>query len=284
MLSEEHRELLIANVAEVLEDKPYLTPEEIHDRLLANYWDALPLAIVNEILWDAETPFFHEPIRWIVDQDDDAGDDEEGDVEADVDEPDEAVPSVASSREDDPLYRALAEAYGPRVYLLGRSGVGLMYLVEHMFITPLDAEAELELFKRHEAELFAREMLAEGKPLEADIERDLQWIVQDGFLAMCAILVSAQRSVIEETLPLVDQGVGFEALIQMANAAMLHLFDRWDYTTGAVFDDQVRADVRETVTKLLLGHNFARFPEEVMDVASMSARLDFMRDVEAEEE
>ena len=137
----------------------------------------------------------------------------------------------------------------------GRDSVGL-YLDEIARTPLLDAATEVELSKTIEAGLFAKALLDEGRvgrkkggaPKSAT-EAELQWIVEEGELAMqrfinanLRLVVSIARKYGRSQMPMLD-------LIQEGNTGLIRAVEKFDYAKGYKFSTYATWWVRQAITR-----------------------------------
>ena len=112
----------------------------------------------------------------------------------------------------------------------------------------LTAEQELELAKRIERGQLAREELSSGK-VSPFRQRELQKIIDNGWLAMDQLLKSNSRLVISVAKKYVGRGVPFLDLIQEGNIGLMRSAKKYNYKLGNKFSTYATWWIRQAITR-----------------------------------
>ncbi|MEO9221120.1 MAG: sigma-70 family RNA polymerase sigma factor, partial [Mycobacteriaceae bacterium] len=111
-----------------------------------------------------------------------------------------------------------------RVYL---NGIGRTAL--------LTAADEVELSKRVEAGLYARNILDSGTKLTAARKRDLNTVVREGHAARQRLLEANLRLVVSLAKRYTGRGMPLLDLIQEGNLGLIRAMEKFDYAKGFKF-------------------------------------------------
>jgi RNA polymerase primary sigma factor len=143
-----------------------------------------------------------------------------------------------------PTREAAASADSVRLYL---NQIGQVALLE--------AEQEVDLAKRIEAGLYARELLRQANEVEAEFptqrRRDLNLIVRDGNKAYHAFLEANLRLVVSLAKKYTGRGISFQDLIQEGNLGLIRAVEKFDYKKGYKFSTYATWWIRKWVRDAL---------------------------------
>ncbi len=127
--------------------------------------------------------------------------------------------------------------------------VGL-YLREVGRVPLLTAEQEVELAKRIERGLKARDELARGRVSEKR-RRELQALIEDGWAAREHLITANSRLVISVAKKYMGRGVPFLDLIQEGNIGLIRATKKFDYRRGHKFSTYATWWIRQAVTRAI---------------------------------
>ena len=180
---------------------------------------------------------------------------EEGFVISDVDDTDEPIQTVT-------VAGATADPVKDYLKQIGK-------------VPLLNAEQEVELAKRIEAGLFAEQKLNETKKkLEKKLERDLQWIAEDGRRAKNHLLEANLRLVVSLAKRYTGRGMLFLDLIQEGNLGLIRAVEKFDYTKGYKFSTYATWWIRQAITRAMADQaRTIRIPVHMVEVINKLARV-----------
>lgn len=124
-----------------------------------------------------------------------------------------------------------------------------LYLREAAHHSILDAEEEIALVKKMEAEKRAQMRLDQGVPLEE--RRILERQVEEGKVARQHLIRSNLRLVISIAKRYRGQGLTFLDLIQEGNVGLMRAVDKFDYRQGNRFSTYATWWIRQAITRAL---------------------------------
>jgi RNA polymerase primary sigma factor len=148
------------------------------------------------------------------------------------------------------------------------------YLKQIGKVALLNAEQEVELAKRIEAGLFAEERLAKEEDLERKLQRELQWIANDGRLAKNHLLEANLRLVVSLAKRYTGRGMLFLDLIQEGNLGLIRAVEKFDYTKGYKFSTYATWWIRQAITRAMADQaRTIRIPVHMVEVINKLARV-----------
>ncbi len=141
------------------------------------------------------------------------------------------------------------------------------YLKQIGKVPLLSAEQEIDLAKRIEAGLFARERLDTELDLPADLRADLEWIAEDGALAKERMLEANLRLVVSIAKRYTGRGMLFLDLIQEGNLGLIRTIEKFDYTLGFKFSTYATWWIKQAITRAMADQSRTiRIPVHMVEV------------------
>ncbi|MFN2176908.1 MAG: sigma-70 family RNA polymerase sigma factor [Anaerolineales bacterium] len=125
-----------------------------------------------------------------------------------------------------------------------------LYLKEVGRVPLLTAEEEVELAQRIEQGRLSREELARGN-VTARRRQELQFFIQDGWLAREHLITANSRLVISVAKKYMGRGVPFLDLIQEGNIGLIRAAKKFDYRRGHKFSTYATWWIRQAVTRAI---------------------------------
>lgn len=125
-----------------------------------------------------------------------------------------------------------------------------LYLKEVGRVPLLTAEEEVELAQRIENGRLSREELARGN-VGARRRQELQYLIQDGWLAREHLITANSRLVISVAKKYMGRGVPFLDLIQEGNIGLIRAAKKFDYRRGHKFSTYATWWIRQAVTRAI---------------------------------
>jgi RNA polymerase primary sigma factor len=164
------------------------------------------------------------------------------------------APAVAEDDEDAP---ELAEEEKPLALDEPPPGIDLVkaYLREIGRVALLSAVEEVDLAKRIEAGLFAKEKLRmnaeEGLKLTPTAKRDLLWVARDGDKAKRHLLEANLRLVVSLAKRYQGRGLDLLDLVQEGNLGLVRAVEKFDYAKGYKFSTYATWWIRQALQRAL---------------------------------
>jgi RNA polymerase primary sigma factor len=237
----------IASLIELGREKGYVTLDDISTILPESEKSITQLEEVFAALLSAGISYI---------EDDIAGDPNDDDL--DVDE-DEKEPSIEIEPED---YLANVET---------KDTVGL-YLKEAGRVPLLTPQEEVDITKRMEQGLLARERLTTEKISPAERE-ELQTQIEDGWAAREHLIRANARLVISVAKKYMGRGVPFLDLIQEGNIGLMRAAKKFDHNRGYKFSTYATWWIRQAVTRAIADQGRTiRIPVHMGDQVSRMLR------------
>ncbi|GAA3715168.1 hypothetical protein GCM10022224_096090 [Nonomuraea antimicrobica] len=137
----------------------------------------------------------------------------------------------------------------------------------------LTAEQEIELAKRIEAGLFARERLDTEPDLPDDLRADLEWIADDGARAKRRMLEANLRLVVSIAKRYTGRGMLFLDLIQEGNLGLIRTIEKFDYRLGYKFSTYATWWIKQAITRAMADQaRTIRIPVHMVELINKVAR------------
>ncbi|NRQ36136.1 RNA polymerase sigma factor [Nonomuraea sp. NN258] len=147
------------------------------------------------------------------------------------------------------------------------------YLKEIGRVPLLTAEQEIELAKRIEAGLFARERLDTEEGLSAELRADLEWIADDGLRAKRCMLEANLRLVVSIAKRYTGRGMLFLDLIQEGNLGLIRTIEKFDYRLGYKFSTYATWWIKQAITRAMADQaRTIRIPVHMVELINKVAR------------
>jgi RNA polymerase primary sigma factor len=138
----------------------------------------------------------------------------------------------------------------------------------------LNAEQEVELAKRIEAGLFAKEKLNPGEKLAPKLRRELEIIAEDGRRAKNHLLEANLRLVVSLAKRYTGRGVLFLDLVQEGNLGLIRAVEKFDYARGYKFSTYAFWWIRQAMTRATaVQARTIRIPVHMVEVINKLARV-----------
>jgi RNA polymerase primary sigma factor len=175
------------------------------------------------------------------------------------------------SEDDDPEKEIPLE---PEDYLANvetKDTVGL-YLKEAGRVPLLTPDEEVQITKRMEQGLIAREKLTKNK-LTSQERYELQALIEDGWAAREHLIRANARLVISVAKKYMGRGVPFLDLIQEGNIGLMRAAKKFDHTRGYKFSTYATWWIRQAVTRAIADQGRTiRIPVHMGDQVSRMLR------------
>lgn len=148
------------------------------------------------------------------------------------------------------------------------------YLKEIGRVPLLTAEQEIELAKRIEAGLFARERLGTEAALSLELRTDLEWIADDGLRAKERMLESNLRLVVSIAKRYTGRGMLFLDLIQEGNLGLIRTIEKFDYRLGFKFSTYATWWIKQAITRAMADQaRTIRIPVHMVELINKVSRI-----------
>ncbi|WXK68307.1 RNA polymerase sigma factor [Nonomuraea sp. N2-4H] len=148
------------------------------------------------------------------------------------------------------------------------------YLKEIGRVPLLSAEQEIDLAKRIEAGLFARERLDTEPDLPDDLRADLEWIAEDGVRAKQRMLEANLRLVVSIAKRYTGRGMLFLDLIQEGNLGLIRTIEKFDYRLGFKFSTYATWWIKQAITRAMADQaRTIRIPVHMVELINKVARV-----------
>ncbi len=149
------------------------------------------------------------------------------------------------------------------------------YLKQIGKVPLLDAGQEVELAKRIEAGLFAKEKLADGSGVLRPGQRiDLDQVAEDGRRAKDHLVEANLRLVVSLAKRYTGRGMLFLDLIQEGTLGLIRGVEKFDYTKGYKFSTYATWWIRQAITRAMADQSRTiRIPVHMVEVLSTLARV-----------
>ncbi len=130
--------------------------------------------------------------------------------------------------------RASTDAFGDYLRRIGKGAL-------------LTAEDEVNLARRIEVGLFAEEKLLKGDIDDADLERELAWLVHDGRRSKNHFIEANLRLVVSIAKHYSGRGVPIMDLVQDGNIGLVRAVEKFDFMTGYKFSTYATWWIRQAI-------------------------------------
>jgi RNA polymerase nonessential primary-like sigma factor len=138
----------------------------------------------------------------------------------------------------------------------------------------LTAADEVELAKRIEAGLYARNLLETRKRLGENRKRDLALVVRDGEAARSHLLEANLRLVVSLAKRYTGRGMPLLDLIQEGNLGLIRAMEKFDYTKGFKFSTYATWWIRQAITRGMADQSRTiRLPVHLVEQVNKLARI-----------
>jgi len=138
----------------------------------------------------------------------------------------------------------------------------------------LTLEEEVDLAKRIERGLLAREEISEIKIRSAKRHEELMVLIDDSWTAVDHLVTANSRLVISIAKKYINRGVPFLDLIQEGNIGLMRAAKRFDYKRGYKFSTYATWWIRQSVTRALADQSRTiRLPVHMSDQLSKMFRM-----------
>jgi RNA polymerase primary sigma factor len=147
------------------------------------------------------------------------------------------------------------------------------YLKEIGRVPLLTADQEIELAKRIEAGLFARERLETEPDLDDELRADLEFIAEDGERAKQRMLEANLRLVVSIAKRYTGRGMLFLDLIQEGNLGLIRTIEKFDYRLGYKFSTYATWWIKQAITRAMADQaRTIRIPVHMVELINKVAR------------
>jgi RNA polymerase primary sigma factor len=147
------------------------------------------------------------------------------------------------------------------------------YLKEIGRVPLLTAEQEIELAKRIEAGLFAKERLETEPGIDRELRADLEWIADDGERARRRMLEANLRLVVSIAKRYTGRGMLFLDLIQEGNLGLIRTIEKFDYRLGYKFSTYATWWIKQAITRAMADQaRTIRIPVHMVELINKVAR------------
>jgi len=155
--------------------------------------------------------------------------------------------------DEDGLNGSLLEATAAGQVLTAGATTGAVhdYLKQIGKVASLSPEQEVELAKRIEAGLFAKERLENLGRIDFNLKDELWWIAQDGKNAKDHLLEANLGLAVSWARRYTGRGMPFLDLIQEGNLGLIRAVEKFDYTKGLAFSTYAMWWIRQALTSAM---------------------------------
>ena len=148
------------------------------------------------------------------------------------------------------------------------------YLREIGRVGLLTAADEVQLARRVEAGVFAREKLDLDTAMDAVLRHELDIIERDGARAKRRLIEANLRLVVSIAKRYAGRGLPFLDLVQEGNLGLMRAVEKFDYTKGYKFSTYATWWIRQAVTRALADQaRTIRVPVHVVEMINKIIRL-----------
>jgi RNA polymerase primary sigma factor len=148
------------------------------------------------------------------------------------------------------------------------------YLREIGRVGLLSAADEVQLARRVEAGVFAREKLDLTQGIDPVLQRELELIEVDGARAKRRLIEANLRLVVSIAKRYAGRGLPFLDLVQEGNLGLMRAVEKFDYTKGYKFSTYATWWIRQAVTRAIADQaRTIRVPVHVVEMINKIIRL-----------
>ncbi len=139
----------------------------------------------------------------------------------------------------------------------------------------LTAEQEVDLAKRIEVSLFARERLETiGDDLSLQDKQDLEWIAVDGARAKAHMVEANLRLVVSLAKRYMGHGLQLNDLVQEGNLGLIRAVEKFEYRQGLKFSTYAVWWIKQAISRALADQSRTiRIPVHVVEVLNRMTRV-----------
>jgi len=191
-----------------------------------------------------------------------------------VDILDQEDSDAAVEETDDPLADNDIDPYADLTRISSDDTVGL-YLKEMSRVPLLNVEEELDLAKRIERGVLARQELRRSNGVTSSTRRqELDYQINDGILAREHLIKANTRLVVSIAKRYIGRGVPFLDLIQEGNLGLMKAVEKYEYQRGFRFSTYATWWIRQTITRSIADQGRTiRVPVHMVDRIRQLYRL-----------
>lgn len=148
------------------------------------------------------------------------------------------------------------------------------YLKQIGKVSLLNAEQEVDLAMRIEAGLYAEHKLMDNPDMDAQLKKELRWVIHDGRRAKNHLLEANLRLVVSLAKRYTGRGMLFLDLIQEGNLGLIRAVEKFDYSKGFKFSTYATWWIRQAITRAMADQaRTIRIPVHMVEVINKLARV-----------
>ncbi|MDO4917871.1 MAG: RNA polymerase sigma factor, partial [Rothia sp. (in: high G+C Gram-positive bacteria)] len=148
------------------------------------------------------------------------------------------------------------------------------YLKQIGKVSLLNAEQEVDLAMRIEAGLYAEHKLKDNPDMDAQLKKELRWVIHDGRRAKNHLLEANLRLVVSLAKRYTGRGMLFLDLIQEGNLGLIRAVEKFDYSKGFKFSTYATWWIRQAITRAMADQaRTIRIPVHMVEVINKLARV-----------
>ena len=202
--------------------------------------------------------------------------DEEEDSEAEKPEPPKAKGAFVVRDDDDDDNLTPSGNPKRRVIAAGATADPVKdYLKQIGRVSLLNAEQEVDLSERIEAGLYAQHLLdTESEGMDFKRKRELKWAANDGKKAKDHLLEANLRLVVSLAKRYTGRGMLFLDLIQEGNLGLIRAVEKFDWKKGFKFSTYATWWIRQAITRAMADQaRTIRVPVHMVEVINKLSRV-----------